>query len=216
MYNSTALRLREHPLFSSFDTDYLAKMLKKHGIYPATYPRGSFLHSEDDICMQMDILLDGELEIQKIDENGNTLTVTKFYPISSLGENLLFGNDSLYPMNAFCPVDSEILHLGKEFILFLCAENQDFLVELLKDISNKALILTDKIKMISHKSLRDKVLDYLSRESSVQGSHRIRLRSSKKDLAQFFGVQRTSLSRELSKMRDEGLIEFNSSHITLK
>lgn len=216
MYNSIASTLIQYPLFSCFERDYLANTLQDFNITPSLCRKNTFLHSEGDNCISMDILLSGELEIQKIDENGNLLTIARFFPISSLGENLMFGDSNIYPMNAFCPVDSEILQLDRSFILFLCSENQDFLLELLRDISDKALILTDKIKMISHKSLREKIFDYLARESAVQKSSKIKLRTSKKYLAQLFGVQRTSLSRELAKLRAEGFIEFDAESITVK
>lgn len=216
MYDSVALKLIKFPLFSCFEKAYLANILQKFDIRPKHYGKNTFLHVEGDSCSYMDILLSGELEIQKIDQSGNLLTVTRFFPISSLGENLMFGNSNSYPMNAFCPVESEILHLNREFILFLCAENQSFLLALLGDISDKAIILTDKIKMISHKSLREKLLDYLIWESKIQKNSLIKLRTSKKHLAQLLGVQRTSLSRELAKMRDEGLLEFDSQSINLK
>lgn len=216
MYSSIASTLIQYPLFSCFEKEYLSDVLERFSIYPNLCRKSTFLHSEGDPCKFMDVLLTGELEIQKIDENGNLLTIARFFPISSLGENLMFGDSNIYPMNAFCPVDSEILQLDRSFILFLCSENQDFLLALLKDISGKALILTDKIKMISHKSLREKIFEYLARESTAQKSSKVKLRTSKKDLAQLFGVQRTSLSRELAKLRSEGLVEFDAESITLK
>lgn len=216
MYNSLASKLIQYPLFSCFEKEYLSDALERFSISPAICGKNTFLHSEGDLCFYMDLVLSGELEIQKIDENGNLLTIARFFPLSSLGENLMFGNNNVYPMNAFCPVDSEVLQLDRDFILFLCSENQSFLLGLLKDISDKAIILTDKIKMMSHKSLREKIFDYLIRESAVQKSSKVKLRTSKKHLAQLLGVQRTSLSRELAKLRSEGLIEFDAESIRLK
>jgi len=80
---------------------------------------------------------------------------------------------------------------------------------------NNTLILTDKIKTLSLKSIRQCIIDFLMYESYVQKSNVIKLEVTKKDLAEKFGVQRSSLSRELNKMRKEGLIEYDAYSITI-
>jgi CRP/FNR family transcriptional regulator, dissimilatory nitrate respiration regulator len=209
-------KIINHSLFSGFDDESLKTLLTSDEVKDVKYPKGSYLHLEGDICSSMDILIEGELEIQRIDEQGGILTVTRFYPVSSLGENLLFGDNNIYPMSAFCSVDSRVIHLSHGIVLKLCQEREDFLLELLKNISNKAIILTDKIKMITNKSLRERINNYLYKESLLQKSCKIRLRSTKKEIAQILGVQRTSFSRELSKMRKEGVIEFDKDYIIIK
>lgn len=66
-----------------------------------------------------------------------------------------------------------------------------------------------------NKTIRECILNYLSYESKLQNSNQIQLSISKKELADRIGVQRTSLSRELSKMRDEGIIDYDRNSIIL-
>ena len=81
--------------------------------------------------------------------------------------------------------------------------------------SDRAFILGDKIKHYINKTIRESIMNYLNYESKIQNSNRIKLNTTKKSLAEKIGVQRTSLSRELAKMRDDGLILFDTDSITL-
>ena len=65
------------------------------------------------------------------------------------------------------------------------------------------------------KTVREMITDYLAHQAKLQKSRRVVLGMSKKELAENFGIQRTSLSRELNKMRKDNLIEFDSASITI-
>jgi len=111
--------------------------------------------------------------------------------------------------------DAIILHIKKDLILKLCQTNIYFLNNFLKSISDKTLILTDKIKSLSMKTIRQCIIDFLIYESFSQNSRIIKLNYTKKELAEKFGIQRSSLSRELNKMRTIGLIEYDAHSITI-
>ena len=90
-----------------------------------------------------------------------------------------------------------------------------FLRTYLELISDHAFILGDKIKHYVNKTIRESIMNYLQYESKKQKSSHIQLNISKKALAEKIGVQRTSLSRELAKMRKDGLVLFDRDSITL-
>lgn len=164
----------------------------------------------------MDIILEGQVSIQKIDEDGNVLTITVFSGEDILGANLIFSHRNFYPMTVIAESKAIILHIYKELILELSKTNMNFMVGLLRVISDKALVLTDKIDAISLKTIRQRITDFLKYEYHIQKSEVIELNISKKDLAKRLGIQRTSLSRELNKMRKDGLLEYDAKTITLK
>ena len=82
-------------------------------------------------------------------------------------------------------------------------------------MAQNAFILTQKIKSHINKSLRERIIDYLEFEVGKQNSKTIKLSVSKKILAEKLGVQRTSLSRELKKMENDGLIKLGKNIITV-
>ncbi len=203
-------------LFSSFYGDQLAKLFKGALYHVSEHNKNSIVYMQNERCNTMDVILKGELAVQRIDENGRVLTISSFFAGDVIGGNLLFAQRNIFPMTITCKSHSEILHIDKELVIKLCQANKEFLTKFLRSISDKALILTDKINFISMKTIRQRIIDFLVFEYFYQKNPVIHLKTSKKELAERFGVRRPSLSRELAKMRSEGLIEFDAKTITIK
>ena len=110
---------------------------------------------------------------------------------------------------------TDILEIDKEALFELFCNNPSFLRTYLELTSDRAFILGDKIKHYINKTIRESIMNYLNYESKKQKSNHIKLNITKKALAERIGVQRTSLSRELAKMRKDGLILFDTDSITL-
>ena len=155
------------------------------------------------------------MHIQKIDENGGILTIATYTTGDIMGANLAFSKANQYPMTVISNTQSTVLHINKKLILNLCQNDRNFLIKFLETLSSKALILTNKIKFISMKTIRDKIIEFLTYEYHLQNSPVIKLQVSKKELAERFGIQRPSLFRELRKMKEDGLIDYDSRSITI-
>lgn len=207
------LKLTE--LFDGFSTEELLNLFKTHNYIISKYNKGSIIHFESEKCNYWDIILKGQVFVQKIDEKGNVLTITEFKVGGSIGGNLLFSRYPYYPMSVVAKSDAEILHIDKDFVLQLCQTSQDFLIQFLTCISDKTAILTSKIKSISMKSIKESIIEFLNYEYYSQKSKEIKLNMTKKELAERLGIQRTSLSRELNKMKKDGLIDYNTHSITI-
>lgn len=204
------------PIFRSLEKDELKHFLSCSQYELKEYGKGQIIYLKYDKCNTMDIILEGKIAIQRIDENGNILTIKIFSSGDMIGANLVFSGRNEYPMTVTSLTRSTILHLQKQLVLEICKENELFLNILLKEISNKTLILTDKINEIIMKSIRQRIVDFLDYEFHQQGSNIIRLSTTKKELAESLGVQRASLSRELNKMKRNGLIDYDVKSITIK
>lgn len=168
---------------------------------------------QNEICKTMDVILEGIISIQKIDSEGNVLSIKDFTNGDVIGENLLFSVNNKYPMTILAKSDAIILQINKDLILKLCQSNECFLLSFLQSLSSKALILSDKIMSLSMKTLRQCIADFLLFEYYAQENTKIKLNVTKKDLAEKIGVQRSSLSRELSNMKKDGLIDYNAKYI---
>lgn len=203
-------------LFSRLSRGELKRILRSSKGRISKYGKDEIIHLQNEMCRTLDVILDGRVSVQHIDENGNMLTITSFSQKETLGANLLFSSKNSYPMTVVAASESVVLHLPKEDILRLCEDNPGFMVDLITVISDTTLVLTDKISAISLKSVRESIIAFLRHEYHLQKSNVIRLRFSKKDLAERLGIQRTSLSRELNKMRRDGLVEYDARSITVK
>lgn len=208
--------LKNINLFKCFSENELKKIFSSNNYAIKNYNKNSIIYMQNEKCKTLDVILNGIISIQKIDSDGNMLSINDFAGGDIIGENLLFSVKNTYPMTILAKSDVEILHINRDLILILCQDNKSFLLGFLQSLSSKALILSDKIMSLSMKTLRQCIIDFLLFENYAQQSTVIKLNMTKKDLAEKIGVQRSSLSRELNKMRKDGLIDFNNKYIIIK
>jgi CRP-like cAMP-binding protein len=202
-------------LFRCFSTKELSMLFEKEHYRVKQYAKNAVIHFQNEKCVSLDIVLRGTVLVQKIDSNGDMLTLCSFMAGDSIGENLLFSHNNPYPMTMTAKYDTDILHADKELILSLCQSNSGFLENFLQSIFDKTLILAGKIQLLSMKTIRQCMIEFLLYECRIQKNTTIRLEVSKKELAEKLGVQRPSLSRELKKMRNENLIAYDAKSITI-
>ena len=213
--NSFIKLLKNNELFKCFSEIEMENIFNEHCYKIKDYEKKAIIYLQNEKCESLDIILSGAITIQKIDQDGKILTINDFISGEVFGENLLFSVNNNYPMTVTAKNDCTLLHVKKDLILKLCQRNECFLRNFLQSLSSKTLILSNKIKSLTMKTIRQCITDFLLFEYFSQGSSRIKLNMSKKDLAEKLGVQRSSLSRELNKMRNDGLIEFDANYITI-
>jgi CRP-like cAMP-binding protein len=180
------------------------------------YKKNQVIYLPNEVCRTLDIILEGRLSVQRIDEDGHTLRIETFSAGNILGANLIFSTRNVYPMTVVSETNALVLRMNKDLVLELGKTNMGFMAGLLKVISDRTLILTDKINSISPRSIRKKVIDFLLEEYRLQGSQIIVLGISKKELAERLGMQRTSLSRELAQMKKDGILDYDARTIIIR
>ncbi|MGV8982921.1 Crp/Fnr family transcriptional regulator [Clostridium sp.] len=209
------LLLQKIDLFKNLSFKDIDHLFTKDLYEIRSHKKNSIIYFQNEKCTRFDIILKGTILVQEIDSKGNALTISDFSVGDVLGGNLLFSHKNFYPMMVLAKTDAVILHIKKDLILNLCQNNTIFLNNFLESLSDKTLILTDKIKSLSMKTIRQCIIDFLIYESYAQNSNKVKLEHTKKELAEKFGIQRPSLSRELNKMRRDGLINYDAHSITI-
>jgi len=204
------MRIKNIPFFENLDQ----KILNEVKITSKKYNKNETIYSQGDICSSMDIVLSGSLVAYSLSQNGSENVVFEFKKGNVIGANLLFGNTNNYAMNIYCTESCELLHIKKAEIENLL-HDYNFAINFIKNISLNSQGMNKRIAMYNHKSLRENFYDYFIALSAEQKSNTIVLPVTKKQLADYFGVQRPSLFRELKKMKDEGLIEVKNKEIVL-
>lgn len=207
--------IQEISLFKDMPSEDILDIFTPDLFIIKKYNKNSIIFLKNEECKTCNILLEGNVLIQDVDVNGNVLTLNKFSSGDIFGENLLFSSSNTYPMNVFSYTYSIVLHLKKDLVFELCKRNDTFLENFLISVSNKTIILKDKVKKLSIKSIRECIIGYLLYQYKCQNNMIIKLDRSKKELAEEFGIQRTSFSRELNKMKNDGLIDYDSRSIKI-
>lgn len=213
MLNKYLDLIRDTELLQSVSEAQLCGYLNDGSFRTVEYGKNSVIHFEGEMCTKLEIILSGRVAVEQIAESGRLMTVAEFYGNDILGGNLLFSKNPHYPMTVTAKKPAVILEINKQRLFQLFTDNQDFLRIYLGFISDHANILGNNIRRYVNRTIRESMIDFLNYEAKKQNTNQIRLNLTKKALAEKIGVNRTSLSRELAKMRKDGLIVYDGQTI---
>lgn len=207
--------ITDSTLLGMFTSIEIQGFLRQGSFKIITVPRGSLLHLEGELCSKLELIISGKLVVERISDTGDLLPIADFTINDVLGGGLIFSQKPYYPMTVSAQQTSIIVQIPKDVLFALLCNNPCFLQVYLELTSDRTSILADKIKHNLNKPLRERIISFLDHQYRLQQNKRIELSMTKTMLAQKIGVQRTSLSRELKKMQDEGLITFDTYSITI-
>lgn len=208
--------LRNSLLLQSIPYENITNYVNQKRFKIVNYAKNNVIHFANDKCNNLEIILSGTAVVERIDESGNVMIIADFIKDDILGGNLLFSKNPYYPMIITAKEPTTILEINKDTLLELLSINHTFLEEYLGYISDNAFILSNKLKHYVNRTIRECIINFLTHESKEQKNKTIKLNTTKKRLSEIIGVQRTSLSRELTKMRKDNLINFTKDTITIK
>ncbi len=178
------------------------------------YAKGETLYNQGSSCNSLDIVVAGSLTAYSLTESGSSTMMFEFKKDSIIGANLLFAVNNSYPLNIYCSSECKLIHIEKTTVEILL-HNYDFVMSYVKSLSQNSLGLNHKIAMFSRKTLRQNIIEYLIQQSITQHSQTVHLPFSKKEFADYLGVQRPSLFREMKKMQLDGVISIDNRKITV-
>jgi CRP-like cAMP-binding protein len=202
-------------LLSSIPPEKISSCLEDGSFRISAYGKNNIVHFSGEVCAKLEIILSGKVSVERIDESGSLMSIAEFFSGEILGGNLLFSRHPYYPMMITAKQPAVILGIHKERLFKLFGDNPVFLRRYLELVADHTAILGNRIQHYVNKTIRECILSDLSYERQKQNSNRIQLPATKKAWAESMGVCRTSLSRELAKMRKEGLIRYDSKSIEL-
>ena len=207
-------------LFQNIPFDELNEILHCLGVMPKEFRKNEFGTLEGDSFSGIGVILSGRVAVTRENASGNRVIMLFLHPGEIFGEIAAFADDDVWPATVLALEDCAILFLPPQKIVGYCRRqcpNHRLLIaNMLKMVSNRALYLSKKIEYLSKKSLRSKIAAYLLDESLKHGRNTFMLRMNRNELAEFLNIARPSLSREMSRMRDEGIMDFHKGSIKIK
>ncbi|MDK2962170.1 MAG: family transcriptional regulator, dissimilatory nitrate respiration regulator [Eubacteriaceae bacterium] len=210
--------LRKVKLFSGIDND-LSAMLDCLGSEKKSYLKGEMVILAGQAISSVGIVLSGELQVIQEDYNGNRAILTELGPTQIFGEALACAGIQESPVSVLSKSDTEVLFIGVSRIINTCSNSCVFhnrLIEnLLRILARKNIGLSDKNRLLSHRSIREKVLSYLSMHAEKNNASDFDVPFNRNEMADFLCVDRSALSRVLSSLAKEGVISVSGRHFTL-
>ncbi|MDU2490965.1 MAG: Crp/Fnr family transcriptional regulator [Clostridium celatum] len=207
--------IKKNQLFIGLNDETIKNVLKEIKYYIKTYSKGEIIANEDDECRSLSLVLAGTVEIQRLYSNGKYIVLSRIFEGDVFGEALVFSKSKTYPATVIALSECKVLFINKSDVLKICSNEEKILENFVSLLSDKVFILNSKIKSISFKSIRQKVINYILNEVKKQKDNSIILKNTKEEIAALLGIPRPSLSRELINLRDMNYIEFNRKKITI-
>ncbi|HZK40192.1 MAG TPA: Crp/Fnr family transcriptional regulator [Atribacterota bacterium] len=208
--------LKQCILFKDMNYVDIDNFLKVSNFTIKKYLKGNLVVLEDSTCEELGILRKGLLEVQSLYPSGKSLTLNRLESAEIFGEIILFSKSNKFPSTIKAIEDSEIMFIKKANLMNCLSNCHRFMENFLTLLSDRLFMLNKKIKMLTMENIRQKIGDFLSEEYKKQKTLIIKVPLSRQEMAEHMGIQRPSLSRELSKMRKEGIIEFDKEFIVIK
>ena len=143
------------------------------------------------------------------------------YEGNFFGEQIVLDKPSISPYTYRCSSDCKILCLpfhkkySTDNCKNTCACRLLFRENLLNEIVENNMLLINKLEILSKKNIREKIMTFLAYESEKYSSNKVKIPFSKSKFAEYLGVNRSSLMRELSNMKNDGIIELNNKTFTI-
>lgn len=201
------------PLFRGMLPADIDLLLQQVTAMRKTYSKGHTLVYRGDKCHSLLIILEGTVRGEMADESGKVLTIEDMNPPQALAPAFLFGENNDYPVNVTALTDVVVLQIPRESVLKMMQLSQPFLLNFLNFMSNRARFLSERLWVLSFKTLREKLGHYLLEHS--RGTDVMPIRGTQQDLADYFGVARPSFARTLGELQSEGIIEVDRKEIRI-
>lgn len=207
------------PLFSGIDEKDLRGLFDCLNAAKRAYAKHAFVFRPGDGAECMGVLLTGCVHIVSEDFWGNRNIITEIRPGQVFAESYACIEEAKLTVGAVAAEQSEVLFLSVRRILAVCPSACRFHARLIRNLlsalAEKNLVMNEKLTHITQRTTRDKLLSYLSAESQKAGSSSFLIPFNRQQFADYLSVDRSALSTELGKLRDEGVLAFNKNRFTL-
>ncbi len=211
--------LKNTRLFSGVGEEEIESMLGCLGAALKRYKKGGYVFRAGEHIRSLTVLVEGNLHIQKNDYWGNCSIVNRITVGEMFGEAYLSPDSGALPNDVVAVGDSVVMFFDAYRLFTVCPSVCKFHSLTVKNlffaICDKNRKLVTKLGHMSRRTTRDKLLSYLSDEAKRQNSPSFTIPFNRQQLADFLSVDRSAMSNELCKMRDENLIAFNKNFFTL-
>lgn len=184
------------------------------------YKKGETVLSAGNVTDEMGLILTGSVHIRQFDAWGKS----SIYGSAGRGE--VFAEayacvpDEVLMVDVIAAEPAELLFLNTNRLLYICNTTCSFHIRLVRNMLTvmavRNLTLSRKISHTTPKSIRGRLLSYLSDQAIRQGRYEFTIPFNRQQLADYLGVDRSAMSNELSRMQKEGLLTFTKNRFCLK
>lgn len=206
--------LCQSPIFRGLSPEELLKLFSQIHFQVKTYGKNALIVPGGEICDRLLIVQQGSVKAEMNDYSGKTIKIEDLAAPQPLATAFLFGKQNRFPVTVSANTEVVMVSIPKPEFVKLLQMNSLILNNYLNTISTRAQFLSQKLKFLSFKTIRQKIAHFLL-EKAGDRLQTVEILQSQGQLAEMFGVTRPSLARTLGEMSQDGLIETDRRFIKI-
>ena len=211
--------LQDCPLFAEIAPEDLGPLLDCLGAQKKTFRKGQRILSEGDPARYVGIVLEGCVQIEKLDYYGNRSILTQALTADVFAESFACARAAKMPVSAVATEDTVAMLIDCGRITTGCSNACGFhsrlIANLLQIVAKRNLQLSQKIEITAKRTTREKLMAYLLSCAKLSGSESFTIPFDRQALADYLQVERSAMSAEIGKLRKEGVLESKKNHFRL-
>ena len=219
MENSFLLKAINSSLFRDIPVTEAWQVMDSLSAREKSYRKNACILHAGESVHSFGLILEGHVRIENDDVWGNKSILNQLGPGQVFSESYACVPEARTMVNVIAAEQTRILFFDTKRLLSDCADSFPYrsiiLRNLLEISAQKNLHLSRRIFYTSAKSIRGRLLSYLSDQAALHGRYEFDIPFNRQQLADFLNVDRSALSGELSKMKQDGLIDVKKNHFHL-
>lgn len=204
--------LKKCALFRDFKEDQIDSLLLCLNAHTKDYKSDEFIFLSGDRVQHVGIVLDGALDLLKENPAGNNHLIAFLGPSHIFAEGIVCTKNRTSPVSVRVKKDSTVLFIPYERITkpcgHLCSYHTQIINNMMMILGEKNYNLNTKLELLMMKGMREKLAAYLLLEAKHNNNSTFQIIPNRNELAEYLNVSRTSMCRELGRMKDEDIIDY--------
>ena len=207
--------LSHSPLFNGLTAKEIKELLQTVNFKIVEYPAKEIYTLAGMPCKYADFILKGELISRMTGLSGKQVQIDRLKACILIAPAFIFAKNNAMPVSVETAQHTTILRMMPSELKHLIDNNERIRMNLIQLLSSIDVFLTQKLRMLSLFTVREKVAYFLMKAAKEQQSRTIKLSNSRQEIADTFGIQKFSLLRCLSEFEDNGAIKIDGKQITI-
>ncbi|GAB6958886.1 hypothetical protein JCM15754A_02210 [Prevotella aurantiaca JCM 15754] len=207
--------LSHSPLFNGLTAKEIKELLQTVNFKIVEYPAKEIYTLAGMPCKYADFILKGELISRMTGLSGKQVQIDRLKACILIAPAFIFAKNNAMPVSVETAQHTTILRMMPSELKHLIDNNERIRMNFIQLLSSIDVFLTQKLRMLSLFTVREKVAYFLMKAAKEQQSRTIKLSNSRQEIADTFGIQKFSLLRCLSEFEDNGAIKIDGKQITI-
>ncbi len=211
--------LKMSSLFQGVEDNDLEAMLSCLGATDRKYRKNDVILLAGTKVTSVGILIEGNAQITRDDAEGNRAILSDLEKADLFAEAYVAAGSMEVPITVIATSDCRIVWIPFNKIVGTCSNacgfHKTLVQNMMRVIAVKNIWMNEKMRILSCKTTKEKLITYLSDYSERVGKNKFKIPFSRNELADFLSVDRSAMSRELSKLRDEGYLNYHKNEFEL-